>query len=658
MVAELRAQRARLVERDFLDSIVSHMVDGLIVVDGEERVRTANPALCDLVGRPSEELTRLSAGALFEGGEESFRQRVLQPVRREGAVRAVELEVLTSTGATTSVSLSAGALPPGPAGHDAIVCILTDITQLKRAELALVRAREEAEAGARAKARFLATMSHEIRTPLNGIIGMMELLVDSRLDPKQRDYAETAQRSGDALLAIVGDVLDYSKLEAGHLELESLAFDPRATLEGVADVLAPRAREKSIEVAVVCDPALPARVRGDEGRLRQVLLNLGSNAVKFTHRGHVVLRAAPHPAQPSGVHFEVVDTGIGIPPEGQRKLFRPFSQVDATTTRRYGGTGLGLAISRQLVELMGGQIGVETEAGKGSTFWLNVPLPTVEDAPRGGPATLSSLRILVVDDNETNRQVVSEMLERWGCRPSLAADGWEALQALRAASDHGASFELALLDYQMPEMDGAQLAAEIKKDPRLADLPLVLLTSVPQQAETARQMGFEGCLTKPIKASALRQAIDAALGSRTEEQRRRLTLVPSSGPRATGWCRVLVVDDDPTSRKVAAELLEKSGCHCDTVASGAAALVALGEESYDLVFMDCHMPDMDGFETTRRIRESQGGPAQVVIVAMTGDAFREDRRRCLAAGMNDHIAKPVRTADVERILTRYLTPHE
>jgi PAS domain S-box-containing protein len=657
MVTELRAKRMQLVEKDYLDSIVSHMVEGLVVLDAEEKILTTNPALHELSGRPAAELVGHPASVLFVEGEEGLFEKVLKPVRRGEMVRGVDLGLLNSAGDTIPVSLSAGGLPGRPDRTGTIVCILTDITERKRAEAALVRAREEAEAGAQAKARFLATMSHEIRTPLNGIIGMMELLADSQLSARQRDYAETAQRSGEALLAIVSDILDYSKLDAGRLELESLVFDPRNTVEGVADTLVPRARDKGLELAVVCDPALPTRVRGDERRLRQVLLNLGSNAVKFTSQGHVVLRATPDPLRPSGIRFDVVDTGIGIPPTGRERLFRPFSQVDASTTRHYGGTGLGLAISSQIVGLMGGDIGFESEEGRGSTFWFSVALPTVESEPETGVVRLSGRHVLVVDDNETNRHLVCEMLERWGCRPTTAADGWEALQILRAAPGEGELFDLALVDFQMPEMDGAQLAAEIRKDNRIRRLPLVLLTSVPQHSEMCRQMGFVACLTKPVKGRALRQVIDASLRPPGERAQKAPSLAPPSPPPSTPRRgRVLVVDDDPTSRKVATELLEKSGCQCDTVSSGQAALEALDRKRYDVVFMDCHMPEVDGYETTRRIRAEHDPQESMVIVAMTGDAFKEDRDRCLAAGMNDHVAKPVRMADVERIIERYLAP--
>jgi PAS domain S-box-containing protein len=658
MAEELHARRAQLVAKEYLDSIFSHMAEGLAVVDGSGTVTKANEALVALVGARAEEVVGAKAGTLFVEGEESFRAGVLVPATRAASVREVELRLKRRHGPPVAVTVSAGALPGDGKGVE-VVCIATDITHRKLGEQALVQARESAEAGARAKAQFLATMSHEIRTPLNGVIGMTDLLAGSMLTEDQRDWVETARRSGEGLLALLNDILDVSKMDAGKLHLERIDFDLRSCLESVADVLAYKAGEKGLELALAVDPALPERVHGDPARVRQALLNLGGNAVKFTSRGHVLIRAAP--AEGGRVRCSVTDTGPGVPAAVRDRLFEPFFQADASTTRRYGGTGLGLAITRQLVELMNGTVAVETEEGVGSTFSITLELPAVAEPAAPPPAPSSSLRglrVLIVDDNATNRQVMREMLRAWGCAFEEAADAFEALDLLRETAGSSREFQIVLIDFQMPEMDGGELAVEIKGDPRLAHVPLVLVTSVPQHGDAARMMdlGFDAYLTKPLKQSVLHDAIAAVLGSRAGVRARpALSLVTAHTVEeaARARRRVLVVDDNALNVQTAVGLLARAGIECDVARSGAEAVQALAQLSYGLVLMDCDMPGMDGYEAARLIRSRESGRARTPIVAMT-EPSQGSRRRWTEAGMDDSIRQPPRLDEVERVLQRYL----
>ena len=523
MVRELERQKVELVDKRYVDSLIADMSEGLFVVDSTGRVERANPALLRRTGLAPVEVVDRPAGTLFAEGEEAFEERVRAPTRRDGATMA-ELTLRGRDGALVPVIVSGGVLPQG-----GLVCVATDITQRKEAEEQLSQARRAAEEAAAAKARFLAVVSHEVRTPLNGVIGMTDLLAGTALDEKQREYVEVARRSGESLVSLLGDILDYSRMEVGRVDLSRVAFDLRKCLFDSADLLVAPAREKDLEVSAFADDRLPLRVVGDPERLRQVLLNLGSNAVKFTQAGGVVLRAEPAPEAPSMVRFSVSDSGPGIPPEHLPRIFEPFHQVDASSTRRHGGVGLGLAIARQIVGLMGGTLEVRNDEAGGATFTFTADLPRVEEEATPAatdPAALAGRRVLVVDDNPTNRLVLREMLGTWGCRVVEAGDAWAALDALRARAGTAEAVELALVDFQMPEMDGAALAREVKADARLCDVPLVLLTSIPQHSDEAAFAGaFAACLTKPVRQTNLLDAIAAAL---------------SAGPTARSRSRVAV----------------------------------------------------------------------------------------------------------------------
>ncbi len=655
----VRAQTARIAAQ------IDSASDWIYTVDRSGRITSFNAAGEGITGYSAPEALNLPFTRMVHPGDlPAFQDyAALAPIASREALTQ-QFRVQRRDG--TEVWVEAKSRPVRqPDGSYQWLGVARDISKRRQIEEELKQAKQTAEQTAQAKSEFLANMSHEIRTPMNGVIGMTNLLLDTPLNQEQRDFTDTIRNSAEALLTVINDILDFSKIEAGKLTFETLDFDLRETVESTVELLAPRASSKGIELNVLVPYQLPCLLRGDSGRLRQVLMNLVGNAIKFTDHGEVSLTVSLEREGTDEVEllFQVADTGIGIPDKAQARLFQPFSQADTSTTRKHGGTGLGLVISKRIVEQMGGRIALESRAGEGSTFsftakFLKQKNPKLELEVDG----LKGVRALVVDDNATNRKIVHHFVISWGMRNGSAGSAHEALEILRKAAASGDPYRLVLLDYQMPEMDGVDLAKCIKEDPALAQAQLIMLTSLGTRLsdELLAETGIARCLQKPVRQSDLFNAIACVLTSanlQTNKAESILTPAIVAVRAEESKVRILVAEDNPVNQKVALRQLQKLGFRADAAGNGCEVLESLERIGYDIVMMDCHMPEMDGYAATRAIRR-HSTLAKTYVIAMTANAMQGDREKCLEAGMDDYVSKPTRLSDLEHALHKAIAQLE
>jgi PAS domain S-box-containing protein len=651
-----RAEADLLREKKFLEALNLHSPAAIVVLNEQEQIVSCNPAFEQLFGYTSDEIVGGNLDTLITTPEtlnqaNSYTQQAMTNLAHGiGKRRRKNGEFVTVEIFGVPVFVDEKKV--------ATLAIYHDITELDQA-------RKESELANHAKSDFLANMSHEIRTPMNGVIGMLELALDTSLTAEQREYLSISLQSAETLLELLNDILDFSKIEARKLELEIIDFDLRNTVEDLAQMMAKRAQDKGLELVCLIHPELRTGLKGDPARLRQVLVNLTGNAIKFTHQGEIVIRAEPvsETETHTTITLSVQDTGIGIPKERVAAVFDRFTQADGSTTRKYGGTGLGLTISKQLIEAMNGKIGVISESGIGSTFWFTVTLEkqapgraAKETAPSAETALkIRNLHVLGIDDNATNRKVLTKMVEGFGCRVDTAPSGAKGLEMLRNAHRAGDPFHVVLLDMQMPGMDGEQTAREIKSDPVARTTPIIILTSMGQRGDAARleALGCAAYLLKPVKQQMLYDTLLTVISNTEKEQPRLVTRHLISEKKRQGL-RILLAEDNPINQKLAVILLQKAGFSVDAVENGQHALEKVKSEHYNAVLMDVQMPNMDGFEATRRIRQWETGQERhIPIIAMTAHALKGDRELCLEAGMDDYVTKPLEPKVLFNALDRW-----
>jgi two-component system sensor histidine kinase/response regulator len=646
--------------------ILEQIGEGYFEVDLRGRYQFFNDGYCRMLRCSPSAILGESYKKIVPPEQISLFQEVFRKVHQTGEpVKSFEFETVRPDGSAVFVEESISLKKDRNGQPVGFHVIVRDISERKRVEQELAAAKEAAEAANRAKSTFLATMSHEIRTPMNGILGMTELVLDTELAQEQREHLGLVKSCAESLLSIINDVLDFSKIEAEKLELESIPFDLRESLGETMKALGFRADQKGLELIYDVQPDVPERLVGDPTRVRQILVNLVGNAIKFTERGEVVVTVEQAPEEPRGgdsacLRFSVRDTGVGIPADKQEKVFEAFSQVDGTMARKYGGSGLGLAICTRLVEKMGGRIWVESEPGKGSVFRFVVQMETQKTPPERPvpllPEQLKNMPVLVIDDNYTNRRVLDGMLSRWGMKPTAVENGRAAIQALEVAKSVGFPFPLVLLDGHMPEMDGFMVAEQIQKSPDLAGATIMMLTSggVLGDAARCRELGISAYLVKPIRQGELLEAICLLIQKSSPKTNPNL-ITRHTLREVRHRLVVLVVEDNAVNQKLAVALLEKRGFTVTTAGNGKLALAALDKDKFDFVLMDVQMPEMDGIEATGAIRErekSTGG--HIPIIAMTAHALIGDQERCLAAGMDAYVTKPIRTSELFETIERTL----
>src|ERR1700676_969574 len=652
----------RVAERtSYLNALIQNSPLGIMVLDSEQKIKLCNSAFEKLFEYTREEVIGKSIASLFTGVEpllEAHRRAVdetpldlvFRVQRKDQSVLDVELH---------TVGLMVNGVLLGSLG------LYQDISTRKRAEGEMQRAKEAAEKASRAKSEFLANMSHEIRTPLNGVMGMTDLVLDTELTQEQREYLDTVKMSADSLLTVINDILDFSKIDAGKVDLDMADFNLRDNMEGILRTLALRADEKGLELLCEIAPEVPGIMHGDSSRLNQVVINLVSNAIKFTQEGEVALKVQLEAKEGDDciLHFTVADTGIGVPLEKQKIIFDPFTQADSSTTRKYGGTGLGLTISARLVGMMGGKIWMESEVGQGATFHFTARMVSHGDVMAIGtiapPEVLRNVKVLVVDDNRTNRRILEGMLRRWEMKSTLVEGGVEGLAEVSRAQSEGKPYGLILMDMHMPKMDGFELVERIKHILESSAPMIMMLTSAGHrgEAERCRKLGIAAYLLKPIRQSELREAIARVLGAREQTGAiplvTRYSLHDARDPDTV--LRILVAEDNAVNQRLAVRMLEKRGHRVVVAGNGREALDALTKDTFDLVFMDVQMPEMDGFEATAGIRKREEGTGRhQVVVALTAHAMKDDRERCLASGMDGYLSKPIGPRELDEVLEKYM----
>jgi two-component system, sensor histidine kinase and response regulator len=660
-VLERKQTEHALKERtSFLNSLIDNTPIGIVAIANDHSVQMCNQAFERLFQYSQEEMIGTHLSALLSAPEVKTEVESNQARLSQGKTTHLTTRRKRKDGSLVDVEAYSVPLLIDGDVKGAVV-LYQDITQRRQAEEQMQRAKDAAEAANRAKSEFLANMSHEIRTPMNGIMGMTELVLDTDLDPEQRNYLNLAKGSADSLLSLINDILDYSKIEAGKLEMESIDFNLGDSLGDTMKILSLRAHQKGLELAFEIEPDVPDAIIGDPSRLRQVIVNLIGNAIKFTESGEVVLYVGAESRSDDEIvlHLVVADTGIGIPVEKQADIFEAFSQADGSMTRKYGGTGLGLTISSRLVELMGGRIWVESQPGKGSRFHFTSKFRLQKAATRTivprDPAVLRDMPVLVVDDNATNRQILIKILEAWRMVPTGVESGAKAIVVLSEARKAGQTFPLILLDAQMPEMDGFTIAEAVKRNPEWRAAAVMMLSSAGERGDAARcrELGIAAYLTKPVRQSELLDAILAALSRRPRGEAAPALVTRHSLRESRNRLRILLAEDNPVNQLVALRLLEKYGHTVIVVGDGKKALDALEQEqgSFDLVLMDVQMPEMNGWVATQKIREREKDTgSRIPIVAMTAHAMKGDEERCLAAGMDTYLTKPIRTNELIAVL--------